>query len=190
MSAVDAPPLVPFPGRVAGELCQRRPSIRRARRGLVFSSILGLCTLAVAAHDLRRPLAEFLAIAPFALVSLQVAAYAIRRARLGSVGDRLRWGWAGFGVSITRHRVRAVTAYEQGVAITPDRGSEWFFSARDWGDIEPLVVALADAGFPVGHSTASPPARTRLKSYGLALDILVMVDCIVAVAVLAATLTL
>ena len=184
MSAVDAPPGVVFAGRAAGEFTARPGARRLARRVLVYVAVAGTTTVALAGQNIYRPGAEILVIATMVCASLAAVAYAVRRARVRVDRGGIAWGWSAGGFRMPADRIARIDVYRDGVAGVPRRGSRWYLSARDWDRFERMPAALRSAGLPVVERGERAPLRARLQGYGLALDVLLFVDAVLATAAL------
>ncbi len=182
MSAVDSPPGVAFTGRLVGEFGARTKSRRLARR--VFSLVLlaSCLTLVLVARKFHATLSATLVV--FAVASACVAGVglAVRRARLTIDSNGVRWGWRIGGFRMRLQRIKQVTMYQNAIALEPHRGSIWYLSRRDWEDFDDFGEALATAAIPCKTGKGAAPIRARLQSYGLALDLLLVGDVLLAIA--------
>jgi hypothetical protein len=180
VSAVDAPPGVAFAGRAAGEFVARARSRRLARSVFLYVTGIGLATLAVASRRIHAPLIELVLVVPLVCMSVAAVGFAVRRARLSVDPDGVRWGWAIGGFRMHRDRMKEVCAYPDALALTPRRGSTWYLSRRDWDDFDDLRRSLGKARIPYQRSSDRAPLAARLQSYGLVLDLLLVVDALCA----------
>lgn len=180
MSAVDAPPGIPFAGRAAGEFVARPRARRLARRVFVLVSAAGVLTLAMAARRLYAPLIELLLVAPLMCISVAAVGHAVRSAHVRIDRDGVRWGWSWGGFRLTRERLRRVEAYDDAVALKPTRGSTWYLSRRDWDRFERMLPAIDQAGIPFTRHETRAPLGARLQSYGAVLDGLLVADALAA----------
>jgi hypothetical protein len=190
VTAVDAPPGVAFAGRPAGEFAARAQGRRLAGRSLVYVLVVGAVIVYLASRNLHRPGASELVILAGVCASLAGVAFAVRRARVRVDSGGIAWGWRAASVRMGRDRIERMDTYRDGVAAVPRRGSVWFLSARDWQGIEQMPVALRRAGLPVAETKGRAPLRARLQGYGLALDILLVLDSLLVTAALAVALQL
>jgi hypothetical protein len=70
------------------------------------------------------------------------------------------------------------------------RGSVGFLSAREWEGFEAMPEVLRRAGLPVAEVAGRAPWRVRMQAYGLALDILLVLDALAVTLALAVALHL
>lgn len=180
MSAIDAPPGLPFAGRAAGEFVARPRARRLARRVFVLVIMAGVLTLILAGRRLHAPLIELLLVAPLMCISVGAVGYAVRSAHLRIDADGVRWGWGWAGFRLTRERLKRVEAYHDAVALKPTRGSTWYLSRRDWDRFERVIGAIDRAGIPFTLHDARAPLGARLQSYGAVLDGLLIADALAA----------
>ena len=75
-------------------------------------------------------------------------------------------------------RIEKVVLYDDAAAFTPKKGSTWFVSRRDWGDFDDFAVALRDSDIAFEREKVRAPFAARLQSYGLALDLMLIIDVI------------
>ncbi len=181
MSAVDAPPGIAFAGRAAGEFVCRR----RARRlsGRVFFLVVGTSVAAAALAIRRAPgqTTELLLAVALMCISVAAVGFAVRRARLRVDPDGIRWGWDDIGFRVSRDQVVAVRVYRDAIAVEQRRGSTWYVSRRDWDQFERVPGALRRAAIPLEIEDRRAPLGARLQSYGLVLDLLLVVDALASV---------
>jgi hypothetical protein len=190
LTAIDAPPGMTFAGRAAGEFSAKAQGRVLARRGLVYVLVVGAVVVAAAARNLHRPGASALVVLVGVCVSLAVVAFAVRRARVRVDSGGVTWGWSLGGVRMGRDRLDRIDRYADGVAAVSGRGSVWFLSARDWEGFEAMPEVLRRAGLPVAEVAGRAPWRVRMQAYGLALDILLVLDALAVTLALAVALHL
>jgi hypothetical protein len=190
VTAVDSPPGMTFAGRAAGEFSARSQGRTLARRGLLYVLAVGAVVVLAAARNLHRPGASGLVILVGVCASLAAVALAVRRARVRVDSGGVAWGWSLGGVRMGRDRLDRLDRYADGVAAVSVRGSVWFLSARDWEGFEAMPEALRRAGLPVAERQGRAPWRVRMQAYGLALDILVVLDALAVTLALAVALHL
>ncbi len=176
MAAVDAPPGVAFAGRAAGEFVARPRARRLARRLLIYVIAVSIVTLMIAARRIYTPMVEFVLVAPLMCMSIAVLGYAVRAARVRVDGAGVRWGWRWAGFRMRRERMKHVHSYIDAFALTPQRGSTWYLSRRDWDRFERVPKALRRAKIPFARHPERAPLRARLQSYGIVLDLLLVVN--------------
>lgn len=184
MSAVDAPPGISFAGQAAGEFVARRRS--RVLSRFAFGYVISLGTLAfvVASRRLQVPMIEILLVAPLMCGSIAAVGFAVRRARLKIDHDGVWWGWRIGGFRMRPERIRSVTLYSDAVALAPNRGSTWYLAARDWDAFDKMPKALGETGLEVIRSRRRAPFRAKLQSYGIVLDLLMLVNALAVSAAL------
>jgi len=186
MSAVDAPPGIAFAGRAAGELSARRRPRRLAK--VVFYYVAIACGLLIT--DTMRHWDSYgaspLLALPIGFGGVALMGYLVRLARLRVDRDGIRWGWEATGFRMNRDRIAGVTLYDDAAAIEPKKGSTWFVSARDWADWESIAQAMRDSNIDFERSRKRAPFAARLQSYGLALDVLLILDAVGVTAALVA----
>jgi hypothetical protein len=181
MSAVDAPPGIAFAGRASGEFTARPRSRRLARRVFVFTLFVGAITISRALRDgPMRSSSEYFMIIPLVCVSIAAVGYAVRRARLRFDGGGVRWGWEVGGFTMSRDRMTGVEAFENAVAFVPKRGSTWYVSARDWDRFDQVPAAMRKANIDFTPHAKKAPIAATLQSYGIALDIMLVIDAVAA----------
>lgn len=186
MSAIDAPPGLAFAGEAAGEFVAKPRPKRLARRVFWFVVALGAFTIGLAARKIYMPFAEVFLVAPLVCMSIAGVGYAVRRARLRIDQDGIRWGWRIAGFRMGMDRMKSVTAYRDAIAVKPRRGSTWYLSERDWDRFDAVVVALRKAQIPFEVEDRRAPLAARLQSYGMVLDLLLVITAFGAVLALAA----
>ena len=190
MTAIDSPPGVALPGRAAGEFSARRQGRALAGKGLFYVLAVGAVIVYLATRNLHRPGASGLVILVGVCLSLAAVALAVRRARVRVDSGGIAWGWSVGGVRMGRDRIERVESYPDGVAAVARRGSRWFLPARDWEGLDRMPAALRRAGLPVSERAERAPLRARMQGYGLALDIMVVLDALVITGALAVALHL
>jgi hypothetical protein len=187
VSAVDAPPGVALADLPSGQFASRPRPHRRARRIFGYVSVTSALTLVAASRRLHAPVVEILFIAALIAVTIAALGLAVRRARVRIDADGVRWGWELGGVRLHRHRLRSVTTYRDAIALQPRRGSTWFLCRRDWDRFDDIPDALADAGVDVEvRRDQVAPFAARMQSYGLVLDVLLVIGAAMSSAVLLA----
>ena len=190
LTAVDAPPGVAFAGRPVGEFAARLQARRLAMRAGLYVVAVAAVVVYLASRNLHRPGASGLVILAGVCASLAAVAFAVRRARVTVDSGGIGWGWGVGGVRMGRDRIERMDSYCDGVAAVPRRGSVWFLSARDWDRLERMPAALRQAGLPVVERSGRAPLRARAQGYGLALDIMLVLDATIATGALAVALNL
>lgn len=186
MSAVDAPPGIAFAGRASGELVARRRPRRLARFVFYYVAIAcGLLITDTLRHWDSYGASPLLAL-PIGFGGIALMGYLVRLARLRVDRDGIRWGWELTGFRLTRERIARVTLYDDAAAIEPRKGSTWFVSARDWAEWERIAQGLRDSDFAFERKKQPAPFAARLQSYGVALDVLLILDALGATAALIA----
>lgn len=188
MSAVDAPPGLDYAGLAAGEFAAPVAKRRLARRVFFLVLIAGAITISLAGRHPHRAGAHVLLGAPLFLLAVAGLGWSVRRARLHVVDQHVRWGWSLLGFRMRRARLKWVRAYADAVALRPKRGSIWYLAARDWDDFGSLPSAFEAAGIDVEHHERNAPVWARLQSYGRFLDVLMILDAVVAILALAAAI--
>jgi hypothetical protein len=188
VSAIDAPPGIPYAGRAAGEFVARPRARRLARRVFVLVFVAGALTLMLASRRLYQPMVEFLLVAPLMCTAIAGVGYAVRSAHLRIDRDGVRWGWSFGGFRLTRERLKSVVAYEDAVALQPVRGSTWYLSRRDWDRFERVLGAIEGARIPFEQHQRRAPLAARLQSYGAVLDGLLIADALGAMLALGSAL--
>lgn len=178
MAAVDAPPGVAFAGQAAGEFVARPRARRLARRMFFYVVAISAMTLLIAARRIYSPMVEFALVAPLMCVSIAAVGYAVRAARIRVDGAGVRWGWRWAGFRMRRERMKQVHSYADAFALTPQRGSTWYLSSRDWDHFERVPKALRRARIPFARHPGRAPLRARLQSYGIVLDVLLVVNAL------------
>jgi hypothetical protein len=156
---------------------------RRARRHalVVFLFVSVITALGFRAHlragifhgdalDLALPVF-------FWLVAL--LCWTVRRGRLRIEPEGVRWGYTWAGFRMRTERIGSVRVYDDGIALMPRRGvTPWHLSARDWEPWEDALRGLPRLGLAVERVKGPSPLRLRLQGYGLALDVLLVLDSI------------
>ena len=101
----------------------------------------------------------------------------------------MAWGWGGIFVRMRREAVKVVRVYAgaQTVALVPRVGFSWHLAGRDWEGFEAFGPALQRAGFPVEDLPRRAPLLSRLQGYGLALDLLLFGNLVLALLVFSVT---
>lgn len=175
MSLVDVPPGIPLPGRAAGEFAARAVSVRLARRALGFVALVAVIAFVLRDRGRLRG-NELLLTGPIIALSIGAIGYAIRRAHLRVDRDGVRWGWAALGFRVPRHRLVRAIAYRDAIGFVREGGSSWYLARHDFDGYERLPVALRAAGIPFEVDPGRAPLRARLQTYGVALDLLLVLD--------------
>lgn len=189
MSAVDAPPGLPFAGLALGEFRARRGPRRLARHAFILVCLASGTAMAIASRKLSHPAIEILLVGPLVTVSIAGLGLAVRRARVRIERGAVRWGWGSLGVGMARERLRRVTVYSDAVALEPRRGSSWFLSARDWDDFERFARAFRKAGIEVEQAAGRAPLAARMQSYGRVLDGLIALSLLASIGLLLLSLS-
>jgi hypothetical protein len=179
VSAVDAPPGIAFGGRATGEFVARPASLKLARRALVFVILAGAASIA-ANRGRHVSGSDTLMSAHLVTVALGMVAYAVRRARLRIDGAGVRWGWNAIGFRVAKEALADAVAYDDAIAFRRRRGSTWYLARHDFADFERIPGALGAAGIRFERVARRAPFRSRLQTYGIALDALLVVDILVA----------
>jgi len=179
VTAVDAPPGLGLGGRPTGEFAARPGPRRLAQAAFRVVALAAVLTVLLArrTHD---AVSLVLAVTCVAMASVGLA---VRRARVAVDADGVRWGWSWAGVRMDRRRLQRADVFGDGVALVSRRGS-WFLAARDWDRFDALVRALGRAGLPVQELGTRAPFGSRLQSYGVVLDALMILAMIGAMVVL------
>jgi hypothetical protein len=185
MSAVDH---LGCAGLGAGEFEAPEAKRRLAARVLVFVIAAGCATVALAARHPHHAGAHILISAPLFLVSVALLGWSVRRARLKVADAKIRWGWSLFGFTARLPRLRWVRAYSDAVAVRPKRGSVWYLAATDWDRFAELPRALVAADIPVEKHERRAPFWARMQSYGRFLDVLLIINALVAALALVAAI--
>lgn len=188
MSAVDAPPGLDYAGLGSGEFAAPPGKRKLAARVLVFVVAAGCVTVALAARHPHRAGAHILISAPLFLVSVALLGWSVRRARLTVADEAIRWGWSLFGFKARLSRLRWVRAYTDAVAVRPKRGSVWYLASTDWDRFSELPGAIERADIPIERHPRRAPLWARLQSYGRFLDVLLVINALVAALALIAAL--
>jgi hypothetical protein len=183
VSAVDAPPGVAFAGRAAGELVARPASLRLARWAclvVVATSALSLFLVIRGGYRAVPNGAEGRLVAPLVAIAIAMVCLAVRRARLRIDGAGVRWGWETLGFRVLKDRLSGATVYRDAVAFRRPGGAPWYLARYDFADFDRLPVLLRTAGLGFEVDPGRAPFRSRLQTYGVALDLLIVLDCIFA----------
>lgn len=182
MSAVDAPPGLPFSGRAAGEFVARPRSLKLARRATWFIVVASAISLFVVGRNFRflRIGTESRLVAPLVAVAIALVCLAVRRARLRIDGAGVRWGWDSFGFRVVKDGLSGATIYQDAVGFRRPRGSPWYLGRHDFDDFDRIPAALRQAKIPFEVVDRRAPFRARMQTYGLALDILIVLDILFA----------
>jgi len=151
----------------------------------MFTLIAGAITVS---HAIRlgpfRRSAEYFMIIPLVCFSIACVCYAVRRARLRFGGGGVRWGWDVGGFTMSRDRMTGVDVYENAIAFVPKRGSTWYVSARDWDRFDEVPAAMRKANIEFTLHNKKAPIAATLQSYGIALDLMLILDALIAGAML------
>lgn len=131
---------------------------------------------------------SLLAVMPAALCAVTSLALALRRAEIRVDRDGLRWGWSMLAFRRTHASVVSVQVFRDGVALVGKRGTPWFLARRDWHLFDEFVRQLRRAQWPVAVVDGRATLRVRSQSYGRALDGLVVVSALLALAILLVTI--
>ena len=190
MSAVDAPPGLAIHGVAAGEFAAKPRARALSRIAFYYVLLIGIVTFVVAARRIHKPLIEFLLVSPLMCTSVAAVGFAVRRARLRVDGDGVRWGWAAAGFRMTRARLKNVYVYANAVALTPKRGSTWYLTQYDWDRFDRLLPALRNARIDFTQYPSRAPLAARLQSYGIVLDLLLIVNALASTVAFVAALSL
>jgi hypothetical protein len=160
---------------------------RRARRWSLVSSLIVvvLAGLTLLGGGARDDLSEVLArVGPFFCGCVALLGVLTRSARLRVDTDGVAWGWGGLVVRMRRAAVRVVRVYTTStVALVPRLGFTWHLSGRDWERFADFPEALRECGFPVDDARRAAPLLSRLQGYGLALDLLLLANVVLALLV-------
>lgn len=186
MSAVDLPPGIGLTGTPLGTFRAPTRARRLASLALLSVIVLGAITWIFV---LERPWyrrwygGSTQIVLTFALLSIALLGFAVRRARMSVSRDGVRWGWDALGFTNERSRMQTVDVYSDGVAFHGKRGSTWFIAARDWERFDAFVRQLRRAELPVRELAGKAPLRARLQSYGRFLDVLLVLSVVAALGV-------
>jgi hypothetical protein len=116
-----------------------------------------------------------------------VAAFAwtVRRGRLRIEPEGVRWGFNLLGFRMRAARIASLKVYQDGVGLLA-RGARvpWFLAARDWDRWPEALAAFARLGqeikAPLEQVPGRAPLRVRAQAYGLALDVILIIDSVLA----------
>lgn len=189
MSAVDAPPGLPFAGRAVGEFAARPASLRLARRALVVVVAASVAALFVLGRRRFMTGGELLIAGPLVAIAIALVGYAVRRARLRIDQGGVRWGWDALGFRVARERLAGAISYQDAIAFRRPRGGPWYLARHDFAGFDRIPAALRAAGIPFETAARRAPLRARLQTYGVALDVLIVLDALFAVGTLLLALT-
>lgn len=155
----------------------------RARRHalVVFLYVTVITVVGVRAHMRGRIfMGDSLDLAlPFFFWLVALLCWSVRRGRLRVEPEGVRWGYDLFGFRMRTERIGAILLYDDGVALRPKRGgTPWHLARRDWAPWAEAVAALPRVGLPIERRAGRSPLRLRVQGYGLALDVLLVLDSI------------
>lgn len=179
MSLVDAVALEDGSGGT--ELSAPRRSRRHAL--VVFAYVSALTGLAIrsAMHARFVTLDPVGVILPVFFWLIAAFAWGVRRGRLRIEPEGVRWGYELFGFRMRTERIAHLRVYRDGVAVKARRSrNPWFLAARDWDRWDEALTAFAGLGVAVERIDAKAPLRVRMQAYGLALDVLLVIDSVLA----------
>jgi hypothetical protein len=182
VSAVDAPPGIGFGGRAAGEFVARPASLKLARRALVFVVAASALALFVIGRRRLGSSGDLLIGSPLVAVAIAVVGYAVRRARLRIDGDGVRWGWDALGFRVPRDKLAGAVVYTDAVAFRRGTSTPWYLARHDFAEFDRVPAALRQAGIGFEQADRRAPLRARLQTYGVALDVLLILDVLFAAA--------
>jgi hypothetical protein len=107
----------------------------------------------------------------------------VRLARLSVDGDGVHWGWGGFGFSMSATRLGVARLHPNAVVLAQKRtGWIWCLSGRDWAPFKDVLKAFKKSGLPVEEHAEGAPIRARMQAYGLALDLILVVNVLLVTA--------
>jgi len=165
----------------------RAPPAARARAivGFVYVGILGGVTLARSASVANILRVGEAAAARAVVMSAVVIVFAmlvlvVRQAAVGVDEDGVSWGWGGFSFRAGRARIKLCRIYGDAVAVVMKRGSTWYLTGRDYTPFARLAAAVRASRLPVEEIPRNAPLAARLQAYGVALDIILILDALVA----------
>jgi hypothetical protein len=178
MSAIDAPPGLAFAGTAAGEFVARPGARRLARAVMMYVATCGTLTLVAVSRRFHAPMVELLVAVVPMCISVALLGWAVRSARVRVDPGGVRWGWRVIGFRLDRDRLIEVREYHDAVALEPRRGSTWYLSKRDWDRFDAMAAALHRARIPFSRHDHRAPLSARLQSYGVVLDVLLLIDAV------------
>jgi hypothetical protein len=157
----------------------------RAVVGFAYIGVLGGVTLARSASVANILRVGEAAAARAVVLSAVVIVFAllvlaVRQAAVGVDEDGVTWGWGGLAFRARRARIRLCRVYRDAVAVVMTRGSTWYLSARDYGPFDRLVAAVRSSRLPCEEVGGNAPLAARLQAYGVALEIILFLDALMA----------
>lgn len=190
MSAIDAVAEVGG-GPDAGEFAAPRGSRRLAGVALVYVTVVSALAFAraVAPGALARmgEQAAVELVLPVSTFVVAVFGWLVRRGRLRVDPGGVRWGFELVGWRMPADHIARVRIFEDAVAVERrqwGRAFTWYLSARDWVPWDAVAAAFARCGgggaYPVDRQARRAPLGARLQGYGLALDLILVVNAVAA----------
>jgi len=114
---------------------------------------------------------------PLFCATVAFVIFAVRLAGLGVDDGGVSWG---IGFLAFRMRAAAVSScriYRDAVAVTRSgRRFTWYICARDYAPFPEVVAAFRRTRMPLEEDGGPAPLAARLQSYGLAVDLLLVLD--------------
>lgn len=188
MSTIDLPPGIGLQGIPLATFRAPARARRLATLSLVSVIVLGAITWTFvfrrSPYTWYRTNASTQVVLPFALFSIAMIGFLVRRARIAVTRDGVRWGWDALNFTQDKARIVKAHVFTDGVAFEPRSGSKWFIAARDWERFDAFVRFLRRAELPVQEYDYAAPLRARLQSYGRFLDAMLIASVVSALAVM------
>jgi hypothetical protein len=183
MAAVDIPPVVGLVGDDR-QAFRGRPGPRRLARAAVVVTVAS-CPLSWWLASKLPPQIDrsFYAVMPVMCVLVASVGLAVRRARVWLTSGGLRWGWDLVSIRVEPARLRHITIFADGLALSIGRGAPWFLARRDWDQFDAMVRAALRTGLPTTVEARRAPLRARLQAYGTTLDVLMLASILAALAI-------
>jgi len=135
------------------------------------------------------PLEVIALIGPFFCGCVALVGVLTRSAQLRVDADGVSWGWGEMVIRMRRRDLRVARVYARGqtVALVPKLGFTWHLAGRDWDRFQEMPRALRDAGLPLEEDERPAPLLSRLQGYGIALDLLLLANLLLAALVFLVT---
>jgi hypothetical protein len=123
--------------------------------------------------------AAFGMVVPLFCATVAFVIFAVRLAALGVDDGGVSWGIGFFAFRMRAAAVVGCRIYRDAVAVTRrGRRFTWYVCARDYSPFPEVVAAFRRTRLPLEEDGGPAPLAARLQSYGLAVDLLLLLDAV------------
>ena len=121
---------------------------------------------------------------PLFCATVAFVIFAVRLAALAVDDGGVSWGIGFLAFRMRAAVVSGCRIYRDAVAVTRrGRRFTWYVCARDYTPFAEVVAAFRRSRLPLEEDGGPAPLAARLQSYGLAVDLLLVLDALIVTAV-------